>query len=71
MSVLYCIDYPPGLIHESKMLTVSILYGIDTTHSTPKICSLTLKKYLESKVTQDEIAKTFHISKRTTIRHYP
>ena len=41
------------------------MVDIDTTHSTPKIRSLALKKYLETKVTQDEIAKTFHISKRT------
>jgi len=38
---------------------------IDTKHSTPKIRSLALKKYLETNVTQDEIANTFHISKRT------
>ena len=38
---------------------------IDTKHSTPKNRALALKKYLETKVTQDEISKTFHISKRT------
>ena len=41
------------------------MVDIDTNHSTPKIHALALKKYLETKVTQDEIAKTFHISKRT------
>lgn len=41
------------------------MVDIDTNHSTPKIRALALKKYLETKVTQDEIAKTFHISKRT------
>ena len=38
---------------------------IDTKHSTPKIRSLALKKYLGTNATQDEIANTFHISKRT------
>ena len=38
---------------------------IDKKHSTPKIRSLALKKYLETNVTQYEIANTFHISKRT------
>jgi transposase len=38
---------------------------IDTKHSTSKIRSLALRKYLETNVTQDDIAKTFHISKRT------